>query len=89
MPATPAVWLVLPTYDEAENIEAIVAAARGELPPARQILIVDDDSPDGTGRIADRLAGEEPEVRSWRIVDGAVTEEEVRVAGNRLAAAAG
>ncbi|HXW59877.1 MAG TPA: polyprenol monophosphomannose synthase [Solirubrobacteraceae bacterium] len=71
MPAEP--WLILPTYNEADNIEAIVAAA-GEVlaravdrpldaqPPATapgfHILIVDDGSPDGTGEIADRLASE-------------------------------
>jgi dolichol-phosphate mannosyltransferase len=55
-------WLILPTYDEAENVEAIVGAAlavlRRAAPDAHRILIVDDDSPDGTGRIADRLAAE-------------------------------
>jgi dolichol-phosphate mannosyltransferase len=55
-------WLILPTYNEAENIEAIVTAA-GEVlaraaPDAFAILVVDDGSPDGTGEIADRLAGE-------------------------------
>jgi dolichol-phosphate mannosyltransferase len=52
------VWLVLPTYDEAENIESIVAAARSNLPGDARILIVDDDSPDGTGEIAERLREE-------------------------------
>jgi dolichol-phosphate mannosyltransferase len=55
-------WLVLPTYDEAENIEAFVTAARQSLPDAAHILIVDDNSPDGTGRIADRLAAEHENV---------------------------
>lgn len=50
------VWLVLPTYNEADNVEAIVAAARAGLPPRHRVLIVDDDSPDGTGELADRLA---------------------------------
>jgi dolichol-phosphate mannosyltransferase len=60
------VWLILPTYNEAENIEALVAAALPQLAGTGErhtILIVDDDSPDGTGRIADRLAEEHPEVR--------------------------
>lgn len=54
-------WLVLPTYNEAKNIEAIVAAAGEVLADAageHRILIVDDGSPDGTGRIADRLSRE-------------------------------
>jgi dolichol-phosphate mannosyltransferase len=56
------VWLVLPTYDEAANLEAIVAAARERLPAERRVLIVDDNSPDGTGEIADRLAAEHEDV---------------------------
>jgi len=55
-------WLILPTFDEAENIEAIVRAADAVLaraaPDGHRILIVDDNSPDGTGRIADRLTDE-------------------------------
>ena len=49
-------WLVLPTYNEAANIEPFVAAARSNLPADARILIVDDSSPDGTGERADRLA---------------------------------
>lgn len=48
--------MVVPTYDEAENIERFVAAVREKLPESARILIVDDNSPDGTGEIADRLA---------------------------------
>ena len=55
-PTTDQTWLVLPTFNEAENIEAFVAAVREKLPPPAQVLIVDDNSPDGTGKIADRLA---------------------------------
>jgi dolichol-phosphate mannosyltransferase len=55
-------WLILPTYNEAENIEAIVDAAGAVLarasPAGHRVLIVDDGSPDGTGQIADRLAAE-------------------------------
>jgi len=54
------VWLVLPTYNEAENIEPLVEAALPQLAQAaaegHRILIVDDSSPDGTGRLADQLA---------------------------------
>jgi dolichol-phosphate mannosyltransferase len=51
---------VLPTFNEAENIERIVAAVVAVLdaaaPTGYRVLIVDDDSPDGTGDVADRLA---------------------------------
>ena len=59
-------WLILPTYDEAANLEAIVRACTAVLstaaPEGFRILVVDDNSPDGTGEIADRLAGEIAEV---------------------------
>jgi dolichol-phosphate mannosyltransferase len=65
----PRALVVVPTYDEWENLsrttrgilaqsEAVAARAGYEL----EILIVDDDSPDGTGRLADRLAEEDPRV---------------------------
>src|SRR5689334_4249699 len=56
------VWLVIPTYNESANVEAIVEAAREVLPASRRILIVDDSSPDGTGAIADKLAGAHEDV---------------------------
>jgi dolichol-phosphate mannosyltransferase len=52
----PGAWLILPTYNEAENIGPMVHAARAQLRDGDQILIVDDNSPDGTGQIADKLA---------------------------------
>jgi dolichol-phosphate mannosyltransferase len=55
-------WLVLPTYNEAENIEPFVAAVRANLPADARVLIVDDGSPDGTGERADRLAERHPNV---------------------------
>jgi dolichol-phosphate mannosyltransferase len=63
-PTTPRgpAWLVLPTYNEVENIEAFVGAVRAELPPSARVLIVDDNSPDGTGKVADRLAAGDPGV---------------------------
>jgi dolichol-phosphate mannosyltransferase len=60
-PREPA-WLILPTYNEAENIEAFIAAVLPVLPASARILIVDDSSPDGTGEIADRLAAGEPRI---------------------------
>ncbi len=65
-PKPESVWVVLPTYDEAENLEALVAAVRGQLaaePGSHQILVVDDNSPDGTGDVADKLAAASPDVR--------------------------
>lgn len=56
------VWVVLPTYNEAENIERLVEAVLERLPPSRRVLIADDNSPDGTGEIADRLAAAHPDV---------------------------
>ena len=62
----PGVWLILPTYNEADNLEELV---RGVLPQLEgtglphTVLVVDDGSPDGTGEIADRLAAELAPVR--------------------------
>ncbi|HEY5628753.1 MAG TPA: polyprenol monophosphomannose synthase [Candidatus Limnocylindrales bacterium] len=56
------IWVVVPTYNEAANIEAISAAILASLPGAT-LLVVDDGSPDGTGDFADRLAAENPLVR--------------------------
>ncbi len=52
-------WLVLPTFNEAQNLAPVVAAALAKLPSSGRVLIVDDNSPDGTGEIADRLAAQE------------------------------
>ena len=60
-------WLILPTYNEAENVEAIVRAAGEALARApcedHCVLVVDDGSPDGTGELADRLAAAHPWVQ--------------------------
>jgi dolichol-phosphate mannosyltransferase len=47
--------VIIPTYNERENIEAIVPAVLGK-DPSLHVLIVDDNSPDGTGRIADSMS---------------------------------
>lgn len=54
------VLVVLPTYNESENLEKVVAGVR-QL--GHDVLVVDDGSPDGTGRIADRMAAEDAGVR--------------------------
>ena len=54
-------WIVVPTYNEAANLEALVRGVRAAVPEAR-ILVVDDDSPDGTGRLADGLAAADEHV---------------------------
>lgn len=51
--------IVIPTYNEAENLESLVSAISG-LDAGFEILVVDDNSPDGTGEIADRLSQELP-----------------------------
>jgi dolichol-phosphate mannosyltransferase len=56
------VWVILPTYDEAGNIERMVEAVAAKLSAGDRILIVDDNSPDGTGEIADRIAAADPRV---------------------------
>jgi dolichol-phosphate mannosyltransferase len=55
-------WVVLPTYDEADNIRPVSAAILSALPDAT-LLVVDDGSPDGTGRIADELAASDRRIR--------------------------
>jgi dolichol-phosphate mannosyltransferase len=55
-------WVVLPTYEEAENLPGIAAAILAEL-PAATLLVVDDSSPDGTGELAEALAKDEPRIR--------------------------
>jgi dolichol-phosphate mannosyltransferase len=54
--------IVVPTYDEADNITPLVDRLRSAV-PAADILIVDDGSPDGTGAIADDLADRDSQVR--------------------------
>jgi dolichol-phosphate mannosyltransferase len=57
----PRATVCLPTYDERENLEPMVRALGEVLGPDDRVLVIDDNSPDGTGEIADRLAAE----REW------------------------
>jgi dolichol-phosphate mannosyltransferase len=60
------IWIVIPTFNEAANIEQAIDGARAALaqvPEAEpHVLVVDDSSPDGTGAIVDRLAAAEPSI---------------------------
>ncbi|MFM6849034.1 MAG: glycosyltransferase, partial [Terrabacter sp.] len=53
--------MVVPTYNESENIEWILDRLR-RAQPGVDVLVVDDGSPDGTGAIADRLASQDPAI---------------------------
>ncbi len=55
--ALPATLVCIPTYDEAENIDAILRAVRAALPSA-DVLVLDDNSPDGTADLAEKVAAE-------------------------------
>jgi dolichol-phosphate mannosyltransferase len=52
----------MPTYNERQNLETVAGRVRAALPEA-DLLVVDDNSPDGTGDIADKLAGTDPHVQ--------------------------
>ena len=54
--------VIIPTYNEAENLPLIVGRLRAAVPDA-DVLVVDDGSPDGTGELADRLARDDSRVR--------------------------
>lgn len=59
---TPRVLVLVPTYDEAENLGGLLDGLRAVL-PAAEILVLDDDSPDGTGALAAAFAAADPRVR--------------------------
>jgi len=62
MPDGARIFLVLPTYNERENLPFLITAVQA-LPDPINILVVDDNSPDGTGQLADNLAAANPAVQ--------------------------
>lgn len=55
--------VVIPTYNERENAEAMASAVLSHLPPEGMVLFCDDNSPDGTGEAIDGICAREPRVR--------------------------
>lgn len=56
------ILIIIPTYNEIANIEKLTEEIHSVLPDAH-VLIIDDNSPDGTGRLADRLAQKDPRIK--------------------------
>ncbi|MGK5556268.1 polyprenol monophosphomannose synthase [Actinomadura kijaniata] len=56
------VLVIIPTYNERDNVEKIVGRVRAAV-PAVDVLVVDDNSPDGTGELADAMAAADPQVK--------------------------
>ena len=81
------VLVVIPTYNEAANLERVVGRLRAAVPEA-DALVVDDGSPDGTGNVADRLAAADPSIHVMHRPEKAGLGA-AYVAGFRWAAAAG
>ena len=69
-PASGRIVIVMPTYNERQNLESIAGRVRAALPTA-DLLIVDDNSPDRTGDLADKLAEADPHVQVMHRTDKA------------------
>ena len=61
-PNTARALVIVPTYNEAENIERLVGEILAQ-PAPLDVVVVDDNSPDGTGRLADALAAQDARVQ--------------------------
>lgn len=64
-PCGPKVLVVIPTYNEQENVEKLIELVLSQ-PVDVEVLVVDDDSPDGTGELAEAIAAREPRVHVIR-----------------------
>lgn len=62
MPSEPRLLVSLATYNEKDNLAPLIAEIHAQLPRA-DLLVIDDNSPDGTGQLADDLAAADPRVR--------------------------
>jgi dolichol-phosphate mannosyltransferase len=62
----PTVSVILPTYEERDNIGRLISEIRRHVKPLHEIIVVDDDSPDGTWQIVEELAREAPELKLIR-----------------------
>jgi dolichol-phosphate mannosyltransferase len=62
----PQVSVILPTYDESQNVEELISAILKCMKPAPEIIVVDDNSPDGTWEIVTKIQAERPNVRLLR-----------------------
>lgn len=58
--------MILPTYNERENIRPLIEGILGTVRHPTQVLVVDDDSPDGTWRVVEEMAREDPRIRLLR-----------------------
>jgi len=70
VPSAGRIVIIMPTYNERQNLESIAGRVRAALPEA-DLLVVDDNSPDGTGDIADKLAEADPHVQVMHRTDKA------------------
>jgi dolichol-phosphate mannosyltransferase len=61
--SSPRILVSLATYNERDNLAPLIREVRQQL-PAADVLVIDDDSPDGTGKVADDLAAADPHVRA-------------------------
>src|ERR1700733_8797704 len=68
--ATGRVVIVMPTYNERQNLEVIAGRIREAVPDA-DLLVVDDNSPDGTGDLADKLSEADPHIQVLHRMDKA------------------
>ena len=62
----PLITVLAPTYNEAKNIEPLIAAIFEAIPYPTEIIVVDDNSPDGTWEVVEKLSTQNPNIRIER-----------------------